>query len=97
MQYEQNLRISWIETIIIINGGNSLLEHSDMIVIGGDGGDGSGSNRLGMFISWVERDYLNDDKSAARGWSWQWWWWITFDLSLFCQICLISKISQIPT
>jgi ribA/ribD-fused uncharacterized protein len=53
-----------LKQLLLSTVGNSIVEHTENDSYWGDGGDGSGLNRLGILLVELRENYLNDDKSA---------------------------------
>ena len=53
-----------LKQLLLSTAGNSLVEHTENDNYWGDGGGGSGLNRLGMLLVELRENYLNDKLSG---------------------------------
>jgi ribA/ribD-fused uncharacterized protein len=51
-----------LKQLLLSTVGNNIVEHTENDSYWGDGGDGSGLNRLGILLVELRENYLNDDK-----------------------------------
>ena len=53
-----------LKQLLLSTAGNSLVEHTEHDNDWGDGGDGSGLNRLGILLVELRYNYMNDKLSG---------------------------------